>query len=63
MIEINLQLFSGGGARFNQRSGGGGADKDAVNENGQKFRFYYIDEKGQQKFKEINADDFEQAKK
>lgn len=55
--------MSGGGARFNQRSGGGGIDRDALNDNEQKFRFYYIDEKGQQKFKEISAEDFEQAKK
>lgn len=59
MLEINLQLFSGGGASFTQRGGGG---RDAVNEDQQKFRFYYIDENGKERFKDINAENFEQAK-
>ena len=62
-MEIDLQLFSGGGAKFNQRSGGGGRDRDAVNENEQRFRFIYIDEKGQQKFRDINAENYEEARK
>lgn len=61
-MEIDLQLFSGGGARFNQRSGGGGADRDAVNENEHTYKFYYIDENGNQKIKEIRAENDEKAR-
>lgn len=63
MWVMNLQLFSGGGAGFNQRGGGGKVDKDAVDEDLEQFRFYYIDENGNQRIKDINARDIEQAKK
>lgn len=61
-MEIDLQLFSGGGAKFNQRSGGGGRDRDAVNENGHTYKFYYIDENGNKKIKEIRAENDEKAR-
>lgn len=63
MFRMNLQLFGGGGSKSGLGGGGGGGDKDAVNTDAERFRFYYIDENGKQRSIDIRAKDFEQAKK
>lgn len=45
MLEINLQLFSGGGARSGL-GGGGRSDKDADDSNAKAYKFWYIDKDG-----------------
>lgn len=60
MLEINLQLFSGGGARSGL--GGGGGDRDAKNSDADTYRFTFKDENGKEHTIDIRADNFEEAK-
>lgn len=59
MDEINLQLFSGGGAKSGL--GGGRAGKDAQNSDAKTYRFWYVDDDGSTKYKDIRGDTPQEA--
>ncbi len=60
MLEINLQLFSGGGARSGL--GGGGGDRDAKNSDAKTYRFWYKDTEGNVRFIDQRGENIEDAK-
>lgn len=59
MFEINLRLFSGGGAKSGLGSRGG--DKDAIDSNAKTYRFTYIDKDGNEHIVDARAENEEEA--
>lgn len=60
MIEINLQLFSGGGAKSGLGGGRGGGDE--VNSNAATYTFTYRDKNGNEHTISVRGDDLDEAK-
>lgn len=60
MLEINLQLFSGGGARSGL--GGGGGKGDAADSTADKYTFTFKDENGKEHTVTVRGEDLEEAK-
>jgi len=61
MFNMNLQLFSGGGARSGL-GGGGRSRGDAANSNAATYTFFYLDENGNRQSIRVRGDTLDEAK-